>query len=225
MNKIVVGFLAVLILTGCQIKTSNSVTNTVKNSIDKVAYIRSFQKLSINNQPIVGAGFVATSNGYVFTCAHVVGDSPDDIIVTVKGKDFKANLVGRNKAKDIALLKLNSFYEMEHFTFSAKQPQPGDTVIAMGHPFDELYYSVTTGVISGVNRSVKIIGFENPVVNSLQISAPVNPGNSGGPLFGSDGKIVGMVFSYYGFAQNVGFAVPTEELNNFALEFNVKLDK
>jgi serine protease Do len=154
-----------------------------------------------------GSGFFITDDGFVVTNNHVVEDA-DDIAVTMEdGEKFSAKLVGTDPRTDLALLKItdktdNKFPYVE---FSDKTPRVGDWVLAVGNPFG-LGGTVTAGIISAHNRDIGSGPYDY-----LQIDAAVNRGNSGGPSFSLDGKVIGVntaIFSPSGGNVGIAFAVP-----------------
>ena len=155
-----------------------------------------------------GSGFFITDDGYVVTNNHVVEDAEDITVTMEDGEKFSAKRIGTDPRTDLALLKVTDktnkkfpFVEM-----SDETPRVGDWVLAVGNPFG-LGGTVTAGIISAHNRD---IGSGSPY-DYLQIDAAVNRGNSGGPSFGLDGKVVGVntaIFSPSGGNVGIAFAVP-----------------
>ena len=152
-----------------------------------------------------GSGFFISSDGYVVTNNHVVEDA-DEITVTMdNGDKFPAKLVGSDPRTDIALVKVTTDKTFPFVDFSQKDPRVGDWVLAVGNPFG-LGGTVTAGIISAHNRDIGSGPYD-----FLQIDAAVNRGNSGGPSFDLDGKVVGMntaIFSPSGGNVGIAFAVP-----------------
>jgi len=155
-----------------------------------------------------GSGFFISPDGFLVTNNHVVEDA-EDITVTL-GEDEKltATLVGSDPRTDIALLKVKpNGKEFPFVEFSSKTPRVGDWVLAVGNPFG-LGGTVTAGIISAHNRDIGSGPYDY-----LQIDAAVNRGNSGGPSFDLDGRVIGMntaIFSPSGGNVGIAFAVPAE---------------
>ena len=154
-----------------------------------------------------GSGFFISPDGYVVTNNHVVEDA-DEITVTMDtGDKYPAKLVGSDPRTDVALVKVTTDKTFPHVEFSGKDPRVGDWVLAVGNPFG-LGGTVTAGIISAHNRDIGSGPYD-----FLQIDAAVNRGNSGGPSFDLDGKVVGMntaIFSPSGGNVGIAFAVPAE---------------
>jgi serine protease Do len=154
-----------------------------------------------------GSGFFITDDGFVVTNNHVVEDA-DDIAVTMEdGEKFSAKLVGTDPRTDLALLKITDKTDKKfpYVEFSDKTPRVGDWVLAVGNPFG-LGGTVTAGIISAHNRDIGSGPYDY-----LQIDAAVNRGNSGGPSFSLDGKVIGVntaIFSPSGGNVGIAFAVP-----------------
>ena len=153
-----------------------------------------------------GSGFFITPDGFVVTNNHVVEDAEDITVTLDNGEKYPAKLVGSDPRTDVALVKVNVTDKTFPFVeFSNKDPRVGDWVLAVGNPFG-LGGTVTAGIISAHNRDIGSGPYDY-----LQIDAAVNRGNSGGPSFDLDGKVVGMntaIFSPSGGNVGIAFAVP-----------------
>ena len=153
-----------------------------------------------------GSGFFITPDGFVVTNNHVVEDAEDITVTLENGEKYPAKLIGTDPRTDVALIKVNAQGKTFPFVeFSSKDPRVGDWVLAVGNPFG-LGGTVTAGIISAHNRDIGSGPYDY-----LQIDAAVNRGNSGGPSFDLDGKVVGMntaIFSPSGGNVGIAFAVP-----------------
>jgi len=157
----------------------------------------------------LGSGFIVDPEGYVVTNNHVVGDA-DQILVTLSdGSQFDAKLVGRDPATDLALLKLEANKTLPSVDWGrSSKVRAGDWVLAVGSPFG-LGGTVTAGIVSAMGRDLQT----GPFDDFLQIDAPINRGNSGGPTFNMSGKVIGVntaIFSPTGGNIGIGFAVPSD---------------
>ncbi len=153
-----------------------------------------------------GSGFFISPDGFLVTNNHVVEDA-DDITVTLGDNEkFSATMVGSDPRTDVALLKVTpNGKQFPYVEFSSKAPRVGDWVLAVGNPFG-LGGTVTAGIISAHNRDIGSGPYDY-----LQIDAAVNRGNSGGPSFDLEGKVIGMntaIFSPSGGNVGIAFAVP-----------------
>src|SRR6185312_5959036 len=156
-----------------------------------------------------GSGFFISADGYILTNNHVV-ENADEITVTTKGdQKLKAKLIGRDAATDLAVVKVEgSHFPYVSFEDRAK-PRVGDWVIAVGNPFG-LGGTATAGIVSALAR--KNVSDSN-YVDYMQIDAPINRGNSGGPTFDVDGRVVGVntaIFSPSGGSVGIGFDIPAD---------------
>jgi serine protease Do len=153
-----------------------------------------------------GSGFFISPDGYVVTNNHVVEDAEDITVTLDSGEKYPAKLLGTDARTDVALVKVTVEDKTFPFVeFSTKSPRVGDWVLAVGNPFG-LGGTVTAGIISAHNRDIGSGPYDY-----LQIDAAVNRGNSGGPDFDLDGKVVGMntaIFSPSGGNVGIAFAVP-----------------
>jgi len=161
-----------------------------------------------DSRQALGAGIIVSVDGYVVTNAHVVEDAKKIILETSENEIFSADLLGTDAKTDIALLKIKKplNLEMAHFG-NSDGIRVGNQVFAIGNPFG-LGNSVSLGIISAKERDIE----KGPYDNFLQTDATINQGNSGGPLFNRDGKIIGMntaIFSNDGQNTGIGFATPS----------------
>ena len=155
-----------------------------------------------------GSGFIISSDGYVVTNNHVVENATEVSITLDDGRSVPAKVVGTDKKTDLALLKIKDGGNYPHVDWSATTPRVGDWVIAVGNPFG-LGGTVTAGIVSARGRDIG----SGPYDDYLQIDAPVNRGNSGGPTFNANGEVVGVntaIYSPSGGSVGIGFAIPAE---------------
>lgn len=161
-----------------------------------------------DDEQALGAGIIISAAGYVVTNAHVMENAKKITLQLPNGETFAANLVGVDEKTDIALLKVKNPINLEAGHFGDSDAiRVGNQVFAIGNPFG-LGNSVSLGIISAKERDID----KGPYDNFLQTDAAINQGNSGGPLFNMDGKIIGMstaIFSEDGKNVGVGFATPS----------------
>ena len=154
-----------------------------------------------------GSGFFISSDGYIVTNDHVVDHATEVTITTADGKSMPAKVIGIDSKTDLALLKAQGD-SFPFVNFAAQAPRVGDWVIAVGNPFG-LGGTVTAGIVSARGRDIG----SGPYDDFLQIDAPVNHGNSGGPTFNADGEVVGVntaIFSPSGGSVGIGFAIASD---------------
>jgi S1-C subfamily serine protease len=152
-----------------------------------------------------GSGFVFSSDGLIFTNNHVVA-RPGRIRVTLlDGSEQDATIIGKDPDSDIAILKIYSNGYSVAKLGDSQDLKIGQFLIAIGNPLG-YQHSVSTGVLSGVGRSLRTAGGQ-VIENVLQTDAPLNPGNSGGPLINTDGEVVGINTAIIGGAQGLSFAI------------------
>lgn len=176
--------------------------------------------------PGTGTGFLWDDQGHVVTNHHVVTvDDPngrprseaEEIQVTLSnGKSYKARVIGRSLAHDIAVLRVFApFKDLRPLPIGAsKDLAVGHSVLAIGNPFG-LDHTLTSGIISALNREIPT-SFGTSIQGAIQTDAAINPGNSGGPLLDSSGRLVGMntsITSTSGSSAGIGFAIPVDTLN------------
>jgi serine protease Do len=165
----------------------------------------------------LGSGFIIDNSGYIVTNNHVVVDAQEVIVTFHANKDddeieLKARVVGRDPRTDLALLKVESDIELVALKWGdSTGTRVGDWVITIGNPFG-LGSTVTSGIISNIGRDVTI-GPAQYIEGFLQIDAPVNQGNSGGPALNTKGEVIGVVNAIAtttGGNIGIGFAIPSE---------------
>jgi len=155
-----------------------------------------------------GSGFFISADGYAVTNNHVVERGKSIEIQADDGKTYSAKVVGTDPKTDLALLKVDGRNDFPFVKLGDKQPRIGDWVIAVGNPFG-LGGTVTAGIVSARGRDIGA----GPYDDFIQIDAPVNRGNSGGPTFDVDGNVIGVntaIFSPNGGSIGIGFAIPSE---------------
>ena len=158
----------------------------------------------------VGSGFIVDPQGLIVTNHHVV-QGADEIIVTLHdGRKFEAELRGVDENTDLALLSIAAKDALPYAEFGDSDAvRVGDWVVAVGNPFG-LGGTVTAGIVSARGRDIR----SGPLDDYLQIDAPINRGNSGGPLFDTVGRVVGVntaIFSPSGGSVGIGFAIPSQQ--------------
>jgi serine protease Do len=159
-----------------------------------------------------GSGFIIDADGYVVTNNHVIDGGSKITVKLADGRSFPAKLVGTDKDTDVALLKLDGVRNLPIVAFGDDQHlRVGDWVVAVGNPFG-LGGTVTAGIVSSIGRDIG----NGPYTDFLQIDAPINQGNSGGPTFDLSGRVVGMntaIFSPSGGSVGIGFAIPASTIH------------
>jgi len=153
----------------------------------------------------LGSGFVLTPDGYLVTNNHVIERAQNVRVALSDGRELNADVVGKDSATDVALLKIRGAVKDLPFTRlgDSDRLQVGDWVVAIGNPFG-LDHSVSHGMISAKERVIGVGAFDD----FIQTDALINPGNSGGPLFNMRGEVVGVNTAIVSQGQGIGFAVP-----------------
>ena len=167
-----------------------------------------------------GSGVIISSDGYILTCAHVVSGA-SNITVSIGDKDYPATLVGEDTTSDIAVVKVDATGLTPATVGDSDNLKVGESVMAVGNPLGELGGTVTSGIVSALNRSVSIQSSSSVNTMSLiQMDASVSPGNSGGGLFNMNGELVGIVNakSSDSDAEGLGFAIPVNDAVKVAQE-------
>ena len=157
-----------------------------------------------------GSGFIVSADGLLLTNAHVVDDADEIIVRLTDRREFKAKLVGLDKATDVAVLRIDAKGLPTVRIGDPRKLRPGEWVFAIGAPFG-FENSVTAGIVSSLGRGLP--DQDSRFVNFIQTDVAVNPGNSGGPLFNLDGEVVGInsqIYSRSGGYMGISFAIPID---------------
>ena len=158
-----------------------------------------------------GSGFFVSADGYIVTNNHVVENAKTVTITMDDGKTLDAKVIGTDPKTDLALIKVNEKGDYPYVSLAKDAPRVGDWVVAIGNPFG-LGGTVTAGIVSADGRDIG----EGPYDSFMQIDAPINKGNSGGPTFNLKGEVVGVntaIFSPSGGSVGLGFAIPAKTVD------------
>ena len=153
-----------------------------------------------------GSGFFISADGYAVTNNHVVDHAKSVQVTTADGTIYKAKVIGTDPKTDLALIKVDGKSDFPFVKFADHEPQVGDWVIAVGNPFG-LGGTVTAGIVSAESRDIGA----GPYDDYIQIDAPINKGNSGGPAFNVNGNVIGIntaIYSPSGGSVGIGFDIP-----------------
>jgi serine protease Do len=154
-----------------------------------------------------GSGFFISADGYIVTNNHVIENAEDIKVVLKDGKELKATLVGHDEGTDLAVIRVEG-HDFPYVNFEDRaRPRVGDWVLAVGNPYD-LGGTATAGIVSAYNRDIG-----EKFVDYIQIDAPINRGNSGGPTFDTYGRVIGVntaIFSPSGGSVGIGFDIPAD---------------
>src|SRR5207244_288480 len=169
----------------------------------------------------LGSGFIIDPSGYIVTNNHVAG-SPGKITVILQDSSrHTAKLIGRDEKTDLALLKIDVPTKLPYVSWGdSEKAKVGDWVVAVGNPFG-LGGTVTAGIISALGRDIN----EGPYDDFIQIDAPINLGNSGGPTFDLSAHVIGIntaIYSPSGGSVGIGFAVPSNTANSVIAQLKEK---
>jgi serine protease Do len=165
----------------------------------------------------VGSGFIIDPSGYIVTNNHMVENGKKITVKMTDKREFTAKLVGTDAGTDIALIKIDGVKNLPTVAFGEdRRLRVGDWVVAVGNPFG-LGGTVTAGIVSSIGRDIG----SGPYTDYIQIDAPINRGNSGGPTFDLSGRVVGMnsaIFSPSGGSVGIGFAIPASTVQEIVAQ-------
>lgn len=171
---------------------------------------------------VSGTGFIITDDGYILTNYHVIEEAYsngyDVSVLTHDGTEYAAEVVGIEKENDIAVLKIDAVGLNAVTLGDSNEMKVGQTIYTVGNPLGELDYTMTTGIVSAMDRTIRTDA--NTSVNMFQIDAAVNSGNSGGPIYNVYGQVIGIVTAKYSSTgvEGLGFGIPIADAHYIANE-------
>ena len=194
--------------------TSLSYADIAKETMDSVVEIQT-ETMSTNKlfaqavESGAGSGVILSEDGYIVTNNHVIEGANTITVKTRDGKSYNAKLIGTDSSTDLAVIKIDATGSKPAVLGNSSELQVGDTAIAIGNPLGELGGTVTTGIVSALDREVTI---DNQTMHLLQTNAAINPGNSGGGLFNDQGELIGIVNAKSSGSniEGLGFAIPID---------------
>lgn len=159
----------------------------------------------------LGSGFIISNDGYIITNYHVIENAEVVNVVLFDNTEVEADIIGADEKTDIALIKIDPPFELDKVKFGDSETMRiGDWVLAIGNPFG-LGGSVTAGIVSAKSRDIAA----GPYDNFIQTDAAINQGSSGGPMFNTEGEVIGIntaLFSTSGNSMGIGFAIPSNQV-------------
>ena len=190
---------------------SSTVAGVVKRSAQAVVHLKVFKKIQDPRnkknieQYAFGSGFVISSDGFIITNNHVIENADSVSVIFSDGLEHNATLAGTDPSTDIAVIKVynNELHTLQFFDLGLLEP--GQIAIAIGNPMG-LQHTVTAGIVSATGRSLRATN-GRLIDDIIQTDAAMNPGNSGGPLLNSDGRVIGVNTAVIPEAQGLCFAV------------------
>lgn len=174
--------------------------------------------------PVSGSGFIASKDGYIITNYHVIEEAYKGgyniSVVLYNGETYKAKIIGAEEQNDLAVLKIDAKNLSAATLGNSEDMQVGETVYAIGNPLGELSFTMTSGMVSALDREITTSsknegGTATTITNNMfQIDAAVNEGNSGGPVYNEHGEVIGIVTAKYSSAgvEGLGFAIPINDV-------------
>ncbi|MBR6352978.1 MAG: trypsin-like peptidase domain-containing protein [Oscillospiraceae bacterium] len=176
---------------------------------------------------VTGSGFIISEDGYILTNYHVVEEANkgklDVTVILHDGTQYTAQIVAFEADNDVAVLKIDAEGLKPAVIGDSDSLRVGDTVYAVGNPLGELEFSMTTGHVSAKDRSI-VTDNNGESIAMFQIDAPVNSGNSGGPVYNGEGQVVGIVTAKYASSgvEGIGFAIPINDAASIANDLITK---
>ena len=173
-------------------------------------FFRRFDSPQHRKRRSLGSGVIIDPKGLILTNEHVIRRATQIKVSLIDRREFKAEVIGADSRSDLAVIRIHAEKPLPYVEMGTSADlMPGETVIAIGNPFG-LGHTVTTGVISGVHRAVRLEGGIQS--DFIQTDAAINPGNSGGPLLNINGKLIGINTAIRAKAEGIGFSVPIDRV-------------
>ncbi len=193
-----------------------SLSDTIEKLLPSVVSIIGIEEVGQNTITTSGTGFVVSSDGYIITNRHVVyKQNAEYSIILNNGKILTMEVIAIDSGLDIAICKVDYNFDSEVVKFgNSTDIQIGQVAVVIGNALGDYSNSVSVGVISGLSRQIevnnRVTGKLETMKNIIQTDASINSGNSGGPLFDSDGFVVGVNVAKQVDGENIGFAIPID---------------
>lgn len=218
------------------VQEENAVISVVEDSSASVVAIgvsrrvfNPFDPFSIpkRQDATIGTGFVVSEKGIIVTNKHVVSESEGGYtVITKDNQKYEVRKIYRDPILDLAVVQVEASGLKPLKLGDSSKLKVGQTVIAIGNALGQFTNTVTTGVVSGLGRSVvagdPFGGSQESLDDLIQTDAAINPGNSGGPLLNSSGEVIGVNVATTEGAQNIGFAIPINSVKKIVDEFVAK---
>lgn len=192
-------------------KTQDSVVSITTESVTNDIWMQNYVTQG------AGSGVIIESDGYIITCQHVIEGARKVTVTTRDGKEYPAEIIGADADNDIAVIKIDATGLKAATYGDSSKLEVGDTTVVIGNPLGTLSGTVTTGIISALDRKLTI---DNRTMSLLQTDASINPGNSGGGMFDASGNLIGIVEakSTGSDIDGLGFATPINKAAKIAKE-------
>ena len=208
-------------------KTVTEMISEINNSVVGISKVKNNGTSIFSDKNItslgLGTGLIVTEDGYILTNAHVSGEKYSNCYVTlVDGKTYDGNVVWSNKDIDMSIVKIRQNNLPKAVLGNSDNIKVGETVYAIGNPIGyEFQRTVTSGIISALNRTVKFEedGAQAYMEDLIQTDATINPGNSGGPLVNADGEVIGINGVKITSAEGISFAIPINTVKSVIESF------
>ena len=208
------------------VQEENSVINAVEKVSPSVIAIGVSRRVINAENLTIGSGFVVYGKGIIVTNKHVVANPDKYTVVTKDGKKYDVKKIYKDPVLDLAIVQIDGSDIPVLDLGDSSKLKVGQSAIAIGNALGKYTNTVTTGVVSGLGRSVIAedpFGFSAETLDNLiQTDAAINPGNSGGPLLNSAGQVIGVNVATTQGAQNIGFAIPINSVKQIITDFATK---
>jgi S1-C subfamily serine protease len=209
---------AAVIATGsASLDTGSAIVAATAKATPSVVTITTETSLGRRSATGVGSGFLFDNGGWILTNGHVVDGASSVTVELADGRQLTGQVYGIASSIDLAVVKVEATGLRAAAIGNSHGLALGQTVIAIGSPLGEYPDSVTTGVVSGLNRSIVIRGIGS-LEGLIQTDAAINPGNSGGPLLDTMGRVVGVATATNEAAQGISFAIPIDAARSIMAE-------
>lgn len=199
------------------------IVRVYRDVVPATVFLSSSYSTGSGRSSSIGSGFIIDEAGTILTNAHVVEGAHTVMAKLYDGQRVRAEVIGIDSYSDVAALRLTGVKGKLPFVRlgASDALRIGQRALVVGNPFG-LGFGLSTGILSGLNRLPPGVAFSEPRVPLIQTTAPINPGDSGGPLLNSDGRVIGITTSMLMGTQNIGFAVPIDLVKEVLGELKAK---
>ncbi|MBQ8216609.1 MAG: trypsin-like peptidase domain-containing protein [Oscillospiraceae bacterium] len=180
-----------------------------------------------SSSAVTGSGFIITEDGYILTNYHVIenayASNSTVNVITHEGERYDAEIIGFEPDNDVAVLKIDAEGLTPAVLGNSDQMQVGDVLYAVGNPLGELEFTMTIGYVSALDRLINTEA-NTAAINMFQLDAAINSGNSGGPVYNSQGEVIGVATAKYSSSgvEGLGFAIPINDAADIANDLITK---
>jgi serine protease Do len=209
-----VGALSLQVRAPAEYERRNAIVEAVDKTHESIVTLKMQRRGNFGLKEVNGCGVIVDSRGYIITSQHVVAGCEKLSVVLFDDTELPATIIVQDTKTDLAVIRVRTDRKLKELPLApGSDLMVGETVIAVGHPFG-YRNTVSTGIVSGVNREIVMPNSGEKLTNLIQITAAINPGNSGGALLNINGELIGINTATRMDAQGVSFAINADTVKD-----------